>query len=144
MSMARNTTWTSLIAALIALAVVLASPVAASGSGAARTASSCSGFTSTVIGSGAEVSQLHVRGASCGEGHSMAHRWLEGIDHSDGRYLYNCSPPAGAPAGHCSMRGYNCKARGVSGALADTVSCRHGGELVSWRADFDREDGSAP
>ena len=139
--MDRNVTRTTLIAALVVVAVVLALPGAASGSGAAT----CSGFTSTVFGSGAQVSQLHVRGASCGEGHKMAHRWLVGIDHADGRYLYNCSPPAGAPAGRCSMGPYRCKAKGVSGATAaDLVSCRHAGEVVSWRADFDRQQGSTP
>jgi hypothetical protein len=127
--------------AAVALLVAVTLPASAAGAGS----SSCSGFTATVIGSGAKVSGLHARGTSCAEARRMAQRWLTGLDHSDGRYLFTCSPPAGAPAGRCSMGHYRCVSKGVSGALAaNSVTCRDGRETVSWRADFDEQEGSTP
>ena len=130
----------ALLVIVVTAAAAFLAPVSATG---AR--STCSGFTATVIGSGAKVTGLRVHGMTCGEGHKMAQRWLSGIDHSDGRYLYNCAPPAGSPRGTCSIGHYGCVARGVSGAeAADTVTCSHRHEGVSWRADFDQQDGSTP
>jgi hypothetical protein len=128
-----------LAAAALAVATAVALPGAAVG---AR--GSCPGFTATVIGSGAKVSQLRVHGMSCGQAHKMAQRWLAGIDHSDGRFLFKCAPPARLPRGRCSIGSYGCAARGISGATAaDTVTCSHRREGVSWRADFDQEQGSS-
>jgi hypothetical protein len=127
-----------LLLVVAALAVAIALPGAATASRAR-----CPGFSTAVGSSGATVSGFHTRGVSCAAGQKVVHRWLAGIDHSDGRFVA-CAPVAGR-SGRCSIAHYNCRSRGVpSATVASGVTCSEHGRLVSWRTDFDQEQGSNP